>query len=184
MVLLMAVDYVAKIRTADTAQLSRMLDDLGDNKPIRGWANGKAFEHIILHGFSLEGAEVRWPFEVREGKHTIEQIDGAVYCDGLSCLVESKDYSEAVNIEPVAKLRNQLARRPAGTLGLMFARNGYTPSAKYLVKTHTPLDILLWEFDELKSAIVDHSMRRALRTKFRYAVEQALPDYNIERGYR
>ncbi len=180
----MTVDYAAKISTASTAQLSRMLVDLADAKPIRGWASGKAFEHIILHGFALEGAEVRWPFEVREGKHAIEQIDGAVYCDGLACLIESKDYAEAVNIEPVAKLRNQLVRRPAGVLGLMFARNGYTPSAKYLVKTHTPLNILLWEFEELKSAIAARAMRRALRTKFRYAVEQALPDYNIERGYR
>ena len=180
----MAVDYVTKISTADTAHLSQMLDDLGDGKPIRGWARGKAFEHIILHSFALEGAEVRWPFEVREGKHAIEQIDGAVYCDGLFCLVESKDYTDAINIEPVAKLRNQLNRRPAGTLGLVFARNGYTPSAKYLVKTHNPLNILLWEFDELRLAISNQAMRKALLTKFKYAVEQALPDYNIERGYR
>lgn len=180
----MAVDYVAKISTADTAQLSRMLEDISEGKPIRGWASGKAFEHIILRGFALEGADVRWPFEVREGRHAIEQIDGAVYCDGLFCLVESKDYIEAINVEPVAKLRNQLARRPAGTLGLIFARSGYTPSAKYLVKMHTPLNILLWELEELKMAIRDQKMRQALQTKFRYAVEQALPDYNIERGYR
>lgn len=180
----MAVDYVAKISRADTAELSRMLDALAEGRRLQGWAGGKAFEHIILRAFALEGAEVRWPFEVREGRHAIEQIDGAVYCDGLFCLVESKDYAEAINVEPVAKLRNQLARRPAGTLGLIFARSGFTPSAKYLVKMHTPLNILLWEFEELKLAIADQKMRSALQTKFRYAVEQALPDYNIERGYR
>ena len=180
----MAVDYVARIASADTAELSRMLDTLANGRRIPGWASGKAFEHIILQGFFLEGAEVRWPFEVREGRHAIEQIDGAVYCDGLFCLVESKDYAEAINVEPVAKLRSQLARRPAGTLGLIFARNGYTSSAKHLVKMHTPLNILLWEFEELKLAVIDQKMRQALQTKFRYAVEQALPDYNIERGYR
>lgn len=180
----MPVDYVAKISIADTDQLSRMLDDLSEGRPIRGWASGKAFEHIILQAFALEEAEIRWPFEVREGKHAIEQIDGTVYCDGLFCLVESKDYAEAINVEPIAKLRNQLSRRPAGTLGLIFARNGYTPSAKYLVKMDTLLNILLWEFEEVKLAIADQKMRRALQTKFRYAVEQALPDYNIERGYR
>ncbi len=180
----MAVDYVARISRAGTAELSRMLDDLSARRPIRGWASGKAFEHIILRGFFLEGAEVSWPFEVREGRHTIEQIDGAVYCDGLFCLVESKDYSEAINVEPVTKLRSQLERRPAGTLGLIFARSGFTPSAKYLVKTHSPLNILLWEFEELRMAIADQKMRPALQTKFKYAVEQALPDYNIERGYR
>ncbi len=180
----MAVDYIARIATDDTAELSRMLDTLAEGRQVRGWARGKAFEHIILQAFALEGAEVRWPFEVREGRHAIEQIDGAVYCDGLFCLIESKDYADAINVEPVAKLRNQLARRPAGTLGLIFARSGYTPSAKYLVKMHTPLNILLWEFEELRMAIADQKMRAALQTKFKYAVEQALPDYNIERGYR
>lgn len=180
----MAVDYVAKIATADTAELSRMLDALAGGRRLPGWGRGKAFEHIILQAFALEGAEVRWPFEVREGRHTIEQIDGAVYCDGLFCLVESKDYAEAINVEPVTKLRSQLNRRPDGTLGLIFARNGFTPSAKYLVKMHTPLNILLWEFDELILAVRDQKMKSALLTKFRFAVEQALPDYNIERGYR
>lgn len=66
----------------------------------------------------------------------------------------------------------------------MFARSDYTPPAKYLVKMHSPLNILLWEFEELKLAVADQKMRRALQTKFKYAVERALPDYNIERGYR
>ena len=180
----MAVDYVAKIGSADTARLLQMLDDLSGGVPILGWAKGKAFEHVILQSFLLEGAEVRWPFEVREGRHAIEQIDGAIYCDGFFCLVESKDYGDAINVEPIAKLRNQLARRPAGTLGLIFARSGYTPSAKHLVKMHVPLNILLWEFEELRMAVADRKIIPALRKKFRYAVEQALPDYNIERGYR
>ncbi len=68
----MAVDYIAKIATADMAELSRMLDALGAGRRIPGWASGKAFEHIILQAFALEGAEVRWPFEVREGRHAIE----------------------------------------------------------------------------------------------------------------
>ncbi len=180
----MPVDYAAKIAPVDTAGLLLMLRSLEEGTPLRGWAKGKAFEHIILQAFALEGAEVRWPYEVREGKHAIEQIDGSVYGDGLFCLIESKDYGEAINVEPIAKLRNQLARRPAGTLGLIFARSGYTPSAKYLVKMNTPLNILLWEFEELKLAVADQKMRQALQTKFKYAVEQALPDYNIERGYR
>lgn len=180
----MPTNYVARIATADTTELFSMLDKIDREIPIRGWARGKAFEHVILQAFALEGAEVQWPYEVREGRYAIEQIDGAVYCDGLFCLIESKDYGEAINVEPVAKLRNQLTRRPAGTLGLMFARSGYTPPAKYLVKMHSPLNILLWEFEELKLAVADQKMRLALQTKFKYAVERALPDYNIERGYR
>ena len=179
----MAVDYVAKISRADTTELSRLLDALAAGRRIQGWARGKAFEHIILQAFALEGAEVRWPFEVRYQGQTLEQIDGVVYSSGLACLIEAKDYSEPINVESVAKMRNQLMRRPAGTFGIIFAKNGFTEPAKALIRWNTPLNVLLWEYAELRQAITDVAMRRALTTKYSFAVEQGLPDYSILGGY-
>ena len=72
------------------------------------------FEHLILRAFELDGATVRWPFEVSFGDSVVEQIDGAVYAGCLSCLVEAKDSTAPVDVAVLAKLRNQLARRPAG----------------------------------------------------------------------
>lgn len=180
----MPVDYVAKIRRCDKRQLEAMLQQLSGGQPIPGWSRGKAFEHLILRGFEIEGAEVVWPYEVKVERKTVEQIDGAVHCEGLYCLVEAKDYSDPITIEPVAKLRNQLARRPPGALGLIFARNGFTEPAIYLTRMNNPLNVLLWEFEELQTAVNDGAMRRALVTKFKVAVERGTPDYNIRGGYR
>ena len=179
----MAIDYVARIATANAAELSRMLDTLAEGRQIRGWARGKAFEHIILRGFALEGAEVRWPFEVRYQGQALEQIDGVIYSDGLACLIEAKDYSEPINVEAVAKMRNQLMRRPAGTFGIVFARSGFTEPAKALIRWNAPLNVLLWEYPELRQAIRDGAMRRALTTKYNFAIEQGIPDYSILGGY-
>ena len=113
-----------------------------------------------------------------------EQIDGAVYHGGFACPVESKDYSDPNNIEPIAKLRNQLTRRPVGALGLLFARNGFTEPAKTLTRMINPLNILLWEFEELEKGLSTGTMCQALKTKFFYAVEMAIPDHDTRTGLR
>ncbi|MCC3513373.1 MAG: hypothetical protein JGK29_31490 [Microcoleus sp. PH2017_17_BER_D_A] len=84
----------------------------------------------------------------------VEQIDGAVHWLGLSCLVESKDFADkTVDITPIAKLRNQLLRRPAGTVGLIFSRTGFTNAAVSLSYFSLPQAILMWNGAELKYAL-------------------------------
>jgi len=180
----MARNYVADIQGKNSAQLLNMLQAISNGTPIRGWPPGIAFEHIVIRAFEIEGATVQWPFAVRQGSKIIEQIDGTVYFDGLACLVESKDYREPINIEPIAKLKNQLSRRPVGTLGLVFARQGYTDPAKILVRMMQPLNILLWEYEELELSLSTGTMCRALTTKFKFAVELGAPDYNVRIGLR
>ena len=180
----MLIDYIATIQTKNTAQLLTMLAAVEANRTLRNWPPGKAFEHIVLRAFELEGAAVSWPFHNEMHGQVIEQIDGAVYFEHLACLVESKDYSDPNNIEPIAKLRNQLTRRPAGTLGLLFARSGFTEPAKTLTRMINPLNILLWEFGELEAGLRTGTMCRALKTKYRVAVERATPDYDTRIGLR
>jgi len=179
----MPVDNVAKIRRLDTAQLVRMLQNIRNGNPVAGWARGMAFEHIVLRAFEIEQAEVVWPYNVEYnvGGATVvlEQIDGVVRCDGVSYLVESKDHRESQNIEPIAKLRTQLSRRPAGTMGIVFARGGFSQPAKLLTRMMSPLQILLWEFDELEYTVQSAKMCPALRVKLRWAVESGAPDYDI-----
>ncbi|MDM8551931.1 restriction endonuclease [Desulfobacterales bacterium HSG2] len=83
----------------------------------------------------------------------LEQIDGVVYTEGLAFLVECKDQAENVNIEPVAKLRNQLSRRPPATMGMVFSRSGFTESAVMLEQKTSPQRILLWEGYEIAYAL-------------------------------
>ncbi|UUO15978.1 MULTISPECIES: restriction endonuclease [Aphanizomenonaceae] len=80
----------------------------------------------------------------------IEQIDGVVYADGLSCIIECKDTAKPVKIEPIAKLRNQLLRRPAATIGSIFSRSGFTEASETLAGFVAPQTILLWGGEEIK----------------------------------
>src|SRR6202008_5001778 len=80
------------------------------------WAPGKAFEYLVLRAFDLQGANVRWPYTVSlyGQDEIVEEIDGSVKIGGLYSLIESKDEEGKIAIAPIAKLRNQLLRRPAG----------------------------------------------------------------------
>jgi hypothetical protein len=144
-----------------------------------GWETGKAFEHLILRAFQLEGAEIRWPYSVKMDGDEIEQIDGVIYTDGLACLVECKDQDARVNIEPIAKLRYQLLRRPGTTIGAVFSYGGFTEPAVTLARFTIPQTILLWNGEEVSFAIQARYMRRGLVAKYRICIEHGLPDYNI-----
>lgn len=117
------------------------------------WPPGKAFEYLILRAFELEAATVRYPFEVRWGaaaggdeRYAIEQLDGAIHLElaGLHALVESKDEAGQVNVEPIAKLRNQLMRRPSSATGVCFSVRGFTTPARLLANMMAPQTVLLW----------------------------------------
>ncbi len=144
-----------------------------------GWEAGKALEYLILRTFELEGAEVVYPYSVESEGVELEQIDGVVYSDGLACLVECKDTINRVNIEPVAKMRNQLLRRPSVTIGLVFSRGGFTASAITLAQFVAPQTILLWIDSEIDYGIRGQCMRRSLMRKYRHCIEQGLPTYLV-----
>ncbi|WP_156804738.1 restriction endonuclease [Synechococcus sp. PCC 6312] len=156
-----------------------------ENRSTPEWGSGKAFEYLVLRAFQLDGADVKYPFSVRLFGEEVEQIDGVIYCSGLSCLVESKDFADKVNVDitPIAKLRNQLLRRPESTLGLVFSRTGFTDPARHLSYFSLPQTILLWSGEELRYALEQESICELLQLKYRVCVEDGLPDYDVrERG--
>jgi hypothetical protein len=98
-----------------------------------GWNPGKAFEYLIPRAFQLDNVRVKWPYRIVLNEEIVEQIDGAIEVEGLHCLIESKDWSRPISIDPIAILRNQLMRRPAAAIGLIFSRSGYTDPSLTLV---------------------------------------------------
>ena len=143
------------------------------------WEAGKALEYLCLRAFQLEGAEVKWPYQVLVDGEELEQIDGVVYIRNLACLIECKDYKTRVNFEPIAKLRNQLLRRPSGVIGSFFSVSGFTDPAVTLARFTAPQTILLWDGDELEYALQNKYIIDGLIAKYRHCVEHGLPNYNI-----
>ncbi|MDF5720318.1 MAG: restriction endonuclease [Rhizonema sp. PD37] len=146
------------------------------------WEPGKAIEYLVIRAFEIEGADVTYPYTVRISGTIVEQIDGAVYTDGLACLVECKDREGNIAIDPVAKLRNQLLRRPAGAVGIVCSTTGFTEATIILAQYNANQAILLWEQDDLDYALQHQSMRQGLVKKYRYCIERGLPNYNLIDG--
>jgi hypothetical protein len=132
-----AAEYEGRIATLEWEDLRQLWAAIqrGDTP---GWEPGKAFEYLVLRAFQLDGAVVTWPYRVSLFDQEVEQIDGAVHCASLPCLVESKDLAVNVSFEPIAKLRSQLLRRPSGVLGLMFSSKGFTVPARLLAQLALP----------------------------------------------
>ena len=169
-----ATDSAARIRLLDWDGL-RDLWDRSANGRAAGWPPGKALEYLILRAFELDGATVRYPFEVTLHDSVIEQIDGAVYAGYLSCLVEAKDSTSTVEVAVLAKLRAQLARRPAGIIGAVFSRTGFTNSAYALAGYFAPQTVLLWNGQEVEECLRQESIAVTLLAKYRECVEEGAP---------
>ena len=174
--------YRNRINTFNWSDLHILWEDI-KKKMTPDWDAGKAFEYLILRAFELEDAQVSYPFRVSlpfVNNSTIEQIDGAIHVQHLSCIIESKDHSSPVNIDVVAKLRNQLTRRPTSTVGIIFSTSGFTDPTVMLTHFTQPQTILLWTGAEVEYALTKQVFVRGLFAKYHYYVEHGLPDYNIE----
>lgn len=175
------IDYVSKISGRNIDGLRRLWRQVKARR-TPGWAPGKAFEHLILRAFEIEGCQITWPYAVNLGDQVVEQIDGMISIENLKCMVEAKDYDSPINAEPVAKLRNQLLRRPAGVLGCIFSSSGFTAPASILATYSAPQAILLWSGDEIETLLETGQFVRALKTKYHRLVQDGVPDFDIRVG--
>lgn len=150
-------------------------DDIKD-----AWGQGKFFEYAIIRAFELEGAQVRYSYNVPfphfdiEGKKIEEQIDGAIYIDGLCVIAESKDYKETnIDIEPLAKLQVRLKRRPAPVIGCLFSATDFTWPALALIESLMPYTILLWDKNDIEFCFEHHCFVKGLHAKYKSVIEDA-----------
>lgn len=173
------IDEPTRILGYSSRAFANLLPKILNGENVPPWQPGKLLEYFILRAFRDEGAEITWPYEVRQDGQTLEQIDGAIHFARIHCLIEAKDHGAPLNFDPIAKLRNQLLRRPSLTIGSVFSRSGYTDPAKALARFAFPQTILLWEASELAFAFKKRRLLASLETKLRFAIEQAVPDYNV-----
>lgn len=145
-------EYEQRILGMDQVAI-RALWQAIEQRETLDWDPGKALEYLIVRAFQLEGAEVLYSYSVSIEGEEAEQIDGIIYTYGLACIIECKDSADRVNVEPIAKMRNQLLRRPSATIGAIFSRSGFTDPALTLAQFNAPQTILLWDADEIDFAL-------------------------------
>ncbi|HEX8441462.1 hypothetical protein [Archangium sp.] len=143
------------------------------------WPPGVLLEYLLLRAFQLEGAEVTWPYRVYRKSVLLEQIDGVLYFDGVSCLVECKDATRPVDAVAIVKLKSQLLRRPRTILGALFCSGEISESASTLMEMLPPPDVLLWEGAEIDLALRGQRLLEGMRKKLRHAVETGFADLKL-----
>jgi hypothetical protein len=147
------------------------------NQDTPEWDSGKALEHLVVRAFALSQLDVDYPYDVPPGGDVIEQIDGIVYWDGLAFLLECKD-RDKVDVEAIAKLRNQLLRRPDTAMGCVFVSREFTEPALILADFAVPHRILLWQGTDIENAIAARDFKSALREKYRHLCKYGLTDHS------
>lgn len=141
------------------------------------WDGGKAFEHLVVRAFKLSKLEAEYPYDVPPAGQVMEQIDGLVLLEGHTFLIECKD-KDAVDIEAIAKLRNQLLRRPESTLGCVFTAGNFTYPALVLTDFSVPHRILLWSEIDIAPALAKKDFRPTLLRKYRDLCKYGLTDHS------
>lgn len=174
-------DYETKIASHQHDELLTLWEKVkAGATQTEGWDAGRAFEYLVVRAFEVEGAQVRYPYSIRENGLEIEQIDGVVYVESLACLLECKDRGKNVNYDAIAKLSEQLERRPVSVVGAVLSTSDFTDAALKNLRTRTSLrPIFLWYADEIEVALRRQWMRRGLLAKYRYYVETTEPHYNL-----
>ncbi len=141
------------------------------------WDSGKALEHLVIRAFKLNKLEVEYPYDVPPGGKPIEQIDGLVYLQCYTFLIECKD-KETVDIAAIAKLRNQLLRRPDTTFGCVFAADDYSAQALLLADYSVPHRILLWSGLDIEDCLKLKNFDEVLLEKYRHLCKYGLINYS------
>jgi len=172
-------EYRQRISRLDIGDLRRMWEVLCSRDNLPGWPPGRALEYLVLRAFQLEGAEVTWPYEVRRNGVLLEQVDGAVYCDGLTCLIETKAHSEPIDFLAISRMKTRLLRRPRTVIGAVFGIGEFSRAAILLTENLPPPDVLLWRGRELAWALQRQAMREGLNRKMRHAIEEGFADFDL-----
>jgi hypothetical protein len=143
------LEYITRAEKMAWKDLNGLWEQIKAGK-TPGWDGGKALEHLVIRAFRLNKLEAEYPYDVPPRGKLIEQIDGLVYLSGCTFLIECKD-KETVDIVAIAKLRNQLLRRPDTTFGCVFTADRFTDPALILAGFSLPHRILLWSGVDIES---------------------------------
>ncbi len=141
------------------------------------WEGGKAFEHLVIRAFRLNGLEAEYPYDVPPGGKPIEQIDGLVHLQCYAFLIECKD-KDVVDVEAITKLRDQLLRRPATTMGCVFTTGNFTAPALTKADMSVPHRVLLWSERDVEECLKNENFAAVLLEKYRTLCKYGLIDHS------
>ncbi|HZW30717.1 MAG TPA: restriction endonuclease [Isosphaeraceae bacterium] len=175
-----ALEYKTRAQGLSWEALRRLWRQIQDGETPE-WDPGRAFEHLVVRGFELSGLRVEYAYDVPPEGAIIEQIDGMVFLGDTPFLIECKD-RDSVDFEAVAKMRNQLLRRPPVTMGCVFITGAFTEPALILASFAVPHQITLWSGDDVEVALEARDFKARLVRKYNDLSMYGMTDQSL--GFR
>jgi hypothetical protein len=169
-----ALAYVEKAQKMDWSDLIELWGQIKRGH-TPGWEAGKALEHLVVRAFKLSDLDAEYSYDVPLTGKPIEQIDAIIYLDDLAFLIECKDVHR-VNASVIAKMKQQLERRPATTFGCIFVMGAFTEPALVVADMSPPQRILLWPGGDIAKALEAKNFKSALCDKYRHLCRFGMTD--------
>jgi hypothetical protein len=94
--------------------------------------------------------------------------------------VECKDWTTPAGYEPIAKMREMLARRPQFVIGSVFTTSYFTLNSVQNLNRHSPQNILLWERADVDFCLKTEAMCEGMTQKLRKLIEQGAPNFYLK----
>lgn len=169
-------EYIARAQKMGWEELADLWEQIKAGE-TDGWEDGKALEHLVVRAFLLSDLFAEYPFDVPPGGRVFEEIDGLVVLGCNTFLFECKDKPK-VAIEVIAKLINQLLRRPGTTLGCVFTSGGFTSTALLLADFSVPHRILPWSGRDIEERLKSRNFKKPLSEKYHNLCKFGLTDHS------
>jgi hypothetical protein len=64
-------------------------------------------------------------------------------------------------------------------MGMLFSTGGFTPATVMFARWSSPLNVLLWDGDDVDYAIKERCFRESLERKWRYVVAYGNPMFGV-----
>ncbi|MDO3679733.1 TOPRIM nucleotidyl transferase/hydrolase domain-containing protein [Paenibacillus ehimensis] len=129
---------------------------------------GFDFERMLNKLFTLEQLEPRTGY-----RPSGEQIDGSIYLDGRTYLLEAKWHADPQPASTLYQFKGKVEGKLAGTIGIFISMSGYAEDAVDALVLGKALNIILFDRRDLDAAICRGiGFKNVLKFKLRKAAEE------------
>lgn len=131
---------------------------------------GFDFERMLNKLLSLEQLEPRTGY-----KPSGEQIDGSIYLDGRTYLLEAKWHADPLPASTLYQFKGKVEGKLAGAIGIFISMSGYAEDAVDALVLGKALNIVLFDGRDLDAAIYRGiGFKNVLKLKLRKAAEEGV----------
>lgn len=146
----------------------KLLNLAADADAVEKRRRGFNFERMLNKLFTIEQLEPRTGY-----RPAGEQIDGSIYLDGRTYLLEAKWHADPLPASTLYQFKGNVEGKLSGTIGIFISMSGYAEDAVDALVLGKALNIILFDGRDMDAAINRGlGFTNVLKLKLRKAAEE------------